>query len=128
LLLAGAFAAIQRQRSGAAGWGLMPPGSTPRLILVVAAGVVALWLAVSVTSGAGASRRFAVLAVLGLMGARLLTGIDPKVALTAVVGMALALAAAAGLATDAPGPAPYIAAAAIAAGVSVLRVAEPHAA
>jgi hypothetical protein len=126
LLAGGAVAAVQRLRSGTDDWRLMPPGSTPRLILAVAAGVIALWVAVSVTSGAGASRRFALLAVLGLIGARLLTGRDPTVALTAVAAMALALAAASGLAGVTPGAAPYIAAALIAAGASLLRPTESH--
>jgi hypothetical protein len=120
----GGIAAIQRLRSGADGWGLMPPGSTSRLILVVAAGVLALWIAVSVTSGPSASIRFAAPAVIGLMGARMLTAHDPAALMTTVVAMALAIATAAGLAATAPGLAPYIVAALIAAGVSALRVSE----
>jgi hypothetical protein len=122
----GAIAAIQRLRSGTDGWGLMPAGSTSRLILVIAAGVVALWIAVSVTSGPSASIRFAAVAVIGLMGARLLTARDPAALMTAVAGMALAIATAAGLAATAPGLAPYLVAALIAAGVSALRVSEQH--
>jgi hypothetical protein len=126
LFAGGAVAAIQRWRSGVKGWGLMPPGSTPRLVLVIAVGVIALWIAVSVTSGAGASLRFAAIAVIGLMGARVLTALDPAAVMTAVAGMALAIAAAAGLTTTMPGPEPYIVAALITAGVSVLRIAEPR--
>jgi hypothetical protein len=122
----GAIAAILRLRSGTDGWGLMPPGSTSRLILVIAAGVVALWIAVSVTSGPAASIRFSALAVIGLMGARMLTARDPGALMTAVAAMALAIATAAGLATTAPGLAPCIVAAVIAAGVSALRVSEPR--
>jgi hypothetical protein len=48
--------------------------------------------------------------------------------MTAVAGMALAIATAAGLAPTAPGLAPYLVAALIAAGVSALRVPEPRAA
>lgn len=126
LLAGGAIAAVQRLRSGIDGWGLMPPGSTPRLILVIVAGVLALWIAASVTTGAGAPMRFATLTVLGLMGARVLEGREPPVVLTAVAGMALALALAAGLASTPPGLAPYIAAALIAAGASIVHVAQPH--
>lgn len=124
LFAGGAVAAAQRLRSGGDGWGVMPPGSTPRLILVIVAGVLALWIAASVTTGTGAPLRFTTLAVLGLLGARVLGGRDPAVVLTAAAGVALALAMATGLAETPPGPAPYIAAALIAAGASVLRVAE----
>ncbi len=124
LFAGGAVAAVQRLRSGRDGWGVMPPGSTPRLILAIVAGVLALWIAASITTGPGAPLRFATLAVLGLMGARVLDGRDPAVVLTAVAGMTLALAMATGLAATPPGPAPYIAAALITAGVSVLRVAD----
>jgi hypothetical protein len=127
-LAGGAVATFQRLRSGSEGWGLMPPGSTPRLILAIVAGVVALWIAASVTTGTGAPLRFATLAVLGLMGARVLEGRDPAVVLTAVAGMALAVAMATALAATPPGPAPYIVAALIAAGVSVPRMTVPHAA
>jgi hypothetical protein len=127
LFVGGAVAAGLRLRSGSDGWGLMPPGSTPRLILAIVAGFGALWIAASVTSGAGAPLRFAALAVLGLMGARMLGGRDPAVVLTAVAGMALAVAMAAGLGATPPGSAPYIVAALIAAGVSVPRMTEPHA-
>jgi hypothetical protein len=128
LFAGGAIAAVLRLRSGSDGWGLMPPGSTPRLILAIVAGFGALWIAASVTSGAGAPLRFATLAVLGLMGARLLEGRDPAVVLTAVAAMALAVAMATGLAATPAGPAPYIVAALIAAGISVLRMTEPNAA
>ena len=127
-LAGGGVAAVLRLRSGIDGWGLMPPGSTPRLILVIVAGFLALWISASITTGAGAPLRFATLAVLGLTGARLLEGRDTAAVLTAVAGMALALAMAAGLAATAPGLAPYVAAALIAAGTSVVRVVEPHAA
>jgi hypothetical protein len=127
LLAGGAIAAVQRLRHGTIGWGLMPGGSTSRLILVIAAGVVALWIAVSVTSGAAASIRFAAVAVIGLMGARVLTAREPAAVITAVAGMALAIATAAGLAETAPGLALYIVAALIAAGASALRVSESRA-
>lgn len=120
----GAVAAIQRLRSGTDGWGLMPAGSTSRLILVIAAGVLALWVAISVTSGPSASVRFAAPAVIGLMGARMLTAHDPAALMTAVAAMALAVATAAGLAATTPGLGPYIVAALIAVGASALRVSE----
>jgi len=126
LFVGGAVAAIQRLRSGTDDWRLMPPGSTSKLLLAIAIGVVALWIAVSVSSGAGAPLRFAAVTVLGLMGARMLTARDPAAVITAAAGMALAIATASGLAPTTPAPAPYIVAALIAAGVSVLRVADEN--
>lgn len=129
LLVGGVVAAIQRSRTGPDVWGLMPPGSTPRLVLSIAGGLLALWVATSVITGPGAELRFAALSVLGLMGARILTGSEHAGALlTALVALALSVAMASGLADAGPGPAPYIAAALIALGVSVIRVAEPNAA
>jgi hypothetical protein len=120
ILVGGGFATFQRLRSGREGWAMMPPGSTPRLVLAIAGGLVALWLATTVTTGPGAPLRFAAFAVLGLMGARVLTETEPGSVLTAVVLLALTVAVASGIADTGPGPAPYIAAAAIALGVSVL--------
>jgi hypothetical protein len=124
ILIGGSVAALLRLRTGQAGWGVMPPGSTPRLILSVVAGILALWIAASVTTGAGGPSRYAALVVLGLMGARVLTASAPAVVITAVAALALAVAMASGLAQAGPGPAPYIAGALIAAGVSFVRVAE----
>lgn len=128
MLAGGAAAAVQRLRSGSDDWRVMPPGSTPRLVLVIAAGFLALWFAASITTGAGAPLRFAALAVLGLMAARVLEARDPAIVLTAAAGLALAVAMATGLAATPPGLAPYIAAALIAAGLSVFRVERSHAA
>lgn len=68
----GLIAAGQCLRSGPATWEIMPAGSTARLILCIASGLVALWVAAAVTTGTGAPLRFAVLVVLVLMGARML--------------------------------------------------------
>lgn len=122
LLAGGGVAAVQRVRSGTNDWGLMPPGSTSRLVLVIAAGVIALWIATSVTTGADAPLRFAALAALGLLGARALTGRDPAVVLTAIAGMGLTVAMVAGLAETNPGLVPYIVAALITAGLSILPI------
>lgn len=124
LLMGGAICAIQLLRVGRQDWGLMPPGSTARLILVVVAGALSLWVAASVISGPGAPLRFACLVVLGLMGARLLQGQNVVPVLTAAAGLALALAGASALAPRPPGFAPYVIAALIAAGASFLPVAE----
>ena len=121
LAAGGAIAAFVRDRSGPPGWALMPPGSTPRLTLCIAAGLVALWLAVSVTSGPGAPLRFAAVCVVALMGGRVLSARDPAVIMGAVACLALAIAEAAGLAAPPPGPGPYVAAALVAVGGMFVR-------
>jgi len=113
----GLIAAVQCWRSGPAEWGIMPAGSTPRLILCVASGMFGFWLAASVTTGPDASRRFAVLLVTGLMGARVLISRDVPVVLTGIAALALAVATASGLAEESPGPIPAIVGGLIAAGV-----------
>jgi hypothetical protein len=121
-LLAGAVVgAALLLRGDAGGWGLMEPGSTPRIVLTVVTGLVSLWVAVSVASGAGASLRFAVLATLGMMGARVLQGRDRTVALGAAAAIALALGTAAGLAPH-PGFATYAIAGLIAVGAAALTI------
>ncbi len=125
LLLGGSVAAIRRLRMGPEGWAMMPAGSTPRLVLSIAAGLVALWIATAVMTGPGGPLRFAALAVLGMMGARLLAETNPAAILTALASLAMAVALAAGIADTSPGPAPYLVAAAIAVLVSVVHVAEP---
>jgi hypothetical protein len=125
LLLGGAVAAIRRLRTGPQGWAMMPPGSTPRLVLSIAAGLVALWIATTVMTGAGGQLRFAALTVLGMMGARLLAETSPAAILTALASLAMAIALATGIADSSAGPVPYLAAAAIAVIVSVVNVAEP---
>jgi len=114
-------------RSGA-NWGLMPAGSTPRLVLCVASALVALWVAAAVTTGGGPQLRFAVLAALGLMGARVLMSRENAVVLTSVACFAIALAAAPGLGATSPGPGPAIIGGLIAAGVMFLPAMRPPAA
>jgi len=126
LLLGGAICVVELGRRGPKEWGLMPPGSTPRLILVVVGGILSLWVAVSVASGPDAGLRFASLAVLGLSAARLLQGTRPVPVLAASAGLAIALAGASALVGTDAGFAPYLIGAAIAAGVAFLPVAEPR--
>jgi hypothetical protein len=114
LALGGVLAAGLRLRGGPMGWGLMEPGSTPRLILTVVVGILALWVAVTVAAGDQASLRFAILAVIGLAGARLLQAREQTASLTAAACLALAIGAAAGITDETTGPAPYVLAAAIA--------------
>ena len=115
LVAGGAAAAVRRYTAGPPRWNVMPAGSTPRLVLCVAGGLVALWVGAAVMTGPGGGLRFSVLAVLVLAGSRLLSSDNPWVAQSALAAIALAVGAAAGLATGAPGVWPYIAAAAVAA-------------
>jgi len=124
LLAGGAVCVFELVRAGPQEWGLMPPGSTPRLILALVGGILSLWVAASVTTGAGASLRFASLAVLGLMAGRLLQGQRAVAVLTAAAGLALALAGASGLAPNGAGLAPYLVGALTAAGALLLPAAE----
>ena len=124
VLAGGGVAVVQRLRTGRDEWGLMPPGSTARLVLAAAVGLTALWVSTSVMTGPGASLRFAALSVLGLTAARVLTPSEPLALLTALAALALAVAAAAGVADTSPGPALYVLAALVAAGISLIRVGE----
>jgi len=124
-LLAGGLVAVGlRLRAGPESWGLMGPGSTPRIILTVVAGLFSLWIAVTVATGDDAALRFAVLAVLGLGGARVLQAREQSVSMTAISSLALALGAAAAIVGGEPGPAPYVIAAAIAAAGSAFSPAQ----
>jgi hypothetical protein len=113
----GLIAAAECWRSGAATWEIMPPGSTARLILCIASGLLALWVASAVTIGTGAPLRFAVLVVLGLMGARILMSREAPVVLTGIASLALVLGVAPGLAPGSSGSVPALVGALIAAGV-----------
>jgi len=116
----GLIASWQCWRSGPAAWGIMPAGSTARLVLCVASGLVSLWVAASVTTGSGAPLRFAVMVVLGLMAARILGGREATVLLTSVAGLALILAVAPGIATTSQDFIPATAGGLVAAGVMFL--------
>ena len=124
LLAGGLVAAGLRLRGGPESWGLMEPGSTPRIILTVVTGLFSLWIAVTVATGDQASLRFAVLAVLGLGGARVLQAREQAASMTAISSLALALGAAAAFTGDDPGLTPYVIAAAIAAAGSALSPAQ----
>jgi hypothetical protein len=124
LLLGGAAAVIELLRARPHDWGLMPPGSTARLILAVVGGILSLWIAASVTTGPGGPLRFAALAVLTLMSGRLLQSQSATAVLTAAAGLALALAGASAMAPNGPGFAPYVIGAAIAGGALLLPVVE----
>lgn len=87
----GLLAAGFRLRDGGRGWGVLPPGSTPRLVLSVAVLLLAALVGGSLMTGPGAAARVAALAVAGLAGARLLTTARRGAALGAAAALALAL-------------------------------------
>lgn len=126
LLVGCAIAVIALLRAGPQDWGLMPAGSTSRVILAVAVGIVSLWMAASVTTGPGASLRFASLAVLALMAGRLLQTNAAVPALTGAAGLAIALAGASQLGPNDSGFAPYVIAAMVTAGALLLPAARSH--
>jgi hypothetical protein len=127
LTLGGMTGALRCWTARPAAWGLMPPGSTSRMVLCVAAGLLALWISASVTTVPGAPVLFAVLVVLGLMAARVLAGRDAVVDRTAIACFSLALASSPALASSIPtGPVPYIFGALIAAAVMVVPAALPQ--
>ena len=124
LAAGGGVAVVQRLRNGPDVWGVMPPGSTARLVGAAAVGLMALWISTSVMTGPGAPLRFAALSVLGLTAARVLTPSEPPAVMTALAALALAVAVAAGVAATSPGPALYVLAALVAAGVSLIPIGE----
>ena len=109
LAAGGAIAAVRRNTVGPPGWSILPAGSTPRLVLCVAAGLVAFWLAAGVMTGPGAPLRFAVIVVTGLAAARVYGSTQPPILLTATALLALAIGLAAGASAD-QGAWPYVAA------------------
>jgi len=128
VLAAGALVSVLAGWRRGGGWGLMPAGSTPRIVLCVAGGLLALWVAISLTTGPDQALRFAVVAVVALVGMRMLLSDDPPVIATSVVALALIAAAAAGLAGGSQGLWPYAAASIVAAAAAVAPLRNPHAA
>jgi hypothetical protein len=122
LLLGGAFAVGRRLQVGREGWAIMPPRSTPRLILSITGGLLTLWISTSVMTGPGAPLRFAALSVLVMTGARILAEMEPAALLTALAALAMAVAVGAGIADTGPGPSVYIASAATVLALSLVRV------
>ena len=114
--LGGLGAAAGRLREGKPGWVVMPAGSTPRIVLCIATALVALWVAVVVTTGPGAGLRFAAIVCLVLAPARILWSADGAVELTAAGVLALAVAAASALGTGTTQLWPYLAAGVVAVG------------
>jgi hypothetical protein len=125
ILAGGVAGGALRARSGPDGWGLMQPGSTPRIILTIVTALLALYIGASVATGDGAPMRFGVVATIVLTAGRMLQGSERAAALTAASGLALALAAGATLAPSASFAAAIVAAV-IAAGASILPASEPR--
>jgi hypothetical protein len=125
LLAGGVVGSALRYRSGPEGWALMQPGSTPRIILTIVIGLLALYIALSIATGDEGALRFALLASIGLTGARLLLGSERAATLTAASALALALGAGGALA-PAASLAASVVAAVVAAGASALPVVEPR--
>jgi hypothetical protein len=111
--LGGLCSAALRLRGGEAGWGIMPPGSTPRLIaslvVLIAVGLV---FGASINVPAGAVRLAALVVALLSVG-RLLTTDRRWAALGAAAALALALGALGGTATLLTGAAVAVALGAI---------------
>lgn len=126
LLAGGVVAAVLRYTIGPDGWGLMQPGSTPRLLFAVVVGLVALWVAVAATTGATGGLRFGAIAILVLLTGRLLQGAAPVALLTATAGLALVLGVIAGTMTAGGGIASYVVAALVTAGISAMPIASPR--
>lgn len=86
-------AALLRMRDGAAGWGILPPGSTPRVMLCFVVGAVCAWVGGSFLGGSLAPARSAILAAIVLASARLLTTGRRQAALAAASALAIAMGA-----------------------------------
>jgi len=89
----GAAAAALRLRSGRPGWGLLPPGSTPRLVGSIAVVIGAALVAGSQLGSPPGAARLAALAVAGLAAGRVLTVEHRWAALGSASALALGLGA-----------------------------------
>jgi hypothetical protein len=92
LLLAGGLLAslIGLRRNPHRGWGLLPAGSTPRIVLSIVVGGAALWLALGMLDSPGEPQaRAASLIVIALGAGRLLGVRDPRTALAGASLIAL---------------------------------------
>lgn len=105
ILAGGLLAAVSSLRgSRARGWGLLAAGSTPRVVLCIVTGALALYFARAVIEEpADWQARAAILAVGVLGAARLLSASDQRATLTAASAVALALSLDVALVTPAAG-------------------------
>jgi hypothetical protein len=93
----GAAAAVLRLRDGRAGWGLLPPGSTPRLVGAIVVVIGAALVAGSQLGSPGGAARLAALAVAALAVGRILTVGQRWAALGSASALALGLGALGGV-------------------------------
>jgi hypothetical protein len=90
LTAGGLCSAGLRLRDGSGGWGLLPPGTTSRIVLFVLAIAASLYLAAAVLPGPATEARAAALGTGVVAGLRLLGTPNRMVALTAAAALALA--------------------------------------
>jgi hypothetical protein len=93
LALSAIVAALLRLRDGPGGWGVLPAGSTPGIVLGVAVLVASLVLAGTAFQGRGSVAAVAPLAVSAMSAIRLLSSRSRQVALATSSALALALGA-----------------------------------
>ncbi|HEV2476122.1 MAG TPA: hypothetical protein VGX22_06240 [Candidatus Dormibacteraeota bacterium] len=124
----GAIAAARRSVSGPAGWEILAPGSTPRLVLCIATALVAFWIADAVTAGSVASLRFGLMTGIALAAARVLSTAEPAAQLSAVAIVALCAASVGAIGSTEPGVWPYVAGGLVAALLGWLPMRRPSAA
>ena len=128
IAVGGAIAAARRYVWGPAGWEILAPGSTPRLVLCVATALVAFWIADAVTGGPVASLRFALMSGIALSAARVLSTSEQSAQLSAVAIIALSAAAVGAIGSTEPALWPYLAGGFVAAVVGWLPLKSPSAA
>jgi hypothetical protein len=93
--LAGLVAAGLRLRDGRPGWGTLPAGSTPRLLLCVVSGVLSAFAGASLLEGPGPAPARVAIILGGAMGAaRLLSTMRREAALASTAAVILAIGAA----------------------------------
>ena len=124
----GATAAARRSVSGPAGWEILAPGSTPRLVLCVATALVAFWIADAVTSGPVGSLRFGLMTGIALAAARVLSTDEAAAQLSAVAVVALCAASVGAIGSTEPGVWPYVGGGLVAALVGWFPMRSPSAA
>jgi hypothetical protein len=87
-------AALQLRRQGRPGWAVLPPGSTPRIILVIVAGVLGVFGAVSLVPAPDPAQARAAIVVTGVLAAsRVLSTEHRPPALAAASAICFAIAA-----------------------------------
>jgi hypothetical protein len=109
LAAGGLVAAALRLRDGEPGWGLLPPGSTPRILLSVVVLALAAFVSITLVGGQRPWLNLAPLACAALAGARLLGSPARAPAYAAAALMALGLGAMSGFAAAATGAAVAVA-------------------